>query len=520
MAVERDPQGNIDRYAAGCEDILRNSAARHIIGCVTSWSRKEVIPVLEKAGGTLWYACPYEGFEANEHVVYMHACPNQHLVPLLGYVVPRFGANGFLTGSNYIWGWETNRVARDLIADAGGKVLGERYLPLGETDVARLIAEIEATRPDFVLNNLIGPSSYAFIAAYAELAARDPHFRPERCPILSCISPSASCRRSAMPATDTCRWGLTSDASPAGPPARVVTGGSRPCVGAGAGRNPCAQPRRALDRPSQGFRRHIVRHAAGPHRVDPQTQHATLPVEIGRIEQAGFKTVSLTKGVAPDPDFLATTAPRPLAGHASRSFMSRASRIPNLGGAKAFVLHRPHPTVQAISRQLSAIGLDVTVCWPELPVEALAADFVFFDTDLGFDEQFPWKPGAAPMPLVALIGSEAPGRIEWALSHNADAQLLKPVGTAGVYSALLIARQSFEAQRQSGSEIAALRQRVAERQTIVRAAAALSKSAEDGRAYAQLRSLAMGWQVSIEEAARRIVAMTDEDDGDDQSHHA
>ena len=76
----------------------RNSGARHIIGCVTSWSRKEVIPVLEKAGGTLWYACPYEGFEANEHVVYMHACPNQHLVPLLGYVVPRFGANGFLLG--------------------------------------------------------------------------------------------------------------------------------------------------------------------------------------------------------------------------------------------------------------------------------------------------------------------------------------------------------------------------------------------------------------------------------------
>jgi two-component system, response regulator / RNA-binding antiterminator len=200
--------------------------------------------------------------------------------------------------------------------------------------------------------------------------------------------------------------------------------------------------------------------------------------------------------------------------------MSRASRIPNLGGASAFVLHRPHPTVQAISRQLSAIGLEVTGCWPELPVEALAADFVFFDADLGFDEQFPWKPGAAPMPLVALIGSEAPGRIEWALSHNADAQLLKPVGNAGVYSALLIARQSFEARKLLGSEIASLRQRVAERQTIVRAVAALSKGAEDGQGYAQLRSLAMGWQVSMEEAARRIVAMTDEDGGDDQSHRA
>ncbi|RUZ81507.1 transcriptional antiterminator [Mesorhizobium sp. M7A.F.Ca.US.006.01.1.1] len=205
--------------------------------------------------------------------------------------------------------------------------------------------------------------------------------------------------------------------------------------------------------------------------------------------------------------------------------MTRASRIPNLGGARAFILHRPHPTVQAITRQLSAIGLITLDCWPELPPEALAADFVFFDADLGFDEQFPWKPGEAPMPLVALIGSEAPGRIEWALSHKADAQLLKPVGNAGVYSALLIARQSFEARKHLASEIASLRQRVAERQTIVRAVTALAKGTDDGRAYAQLRSLAMSWQISVEDAARRIVAMTseqatEEEGGDDQSHRA
>ena len=196
--------------------------------------------------------------------------------------------------------------------------------------------------------------------------------------------------------------------------------------------------------------------------------------------------------------------------------MSRPSRIPNLGGAKAFILHRPHATANALSRQLVAIGLEASECWPELPADALAADFVFFDVDLGFDEQFPWKPGEAPMPLVALIGSEAPGRIEWALSHKADAQLLKPIGTAGVYSALLIARQSFEARRRLADEIAALETRVADRQTIVRAVAALSgRGVDEEQAYAQLRSLAMSWQISIEQAARRIVAMTE--DGHDRS---
>ena len=37
--------------------------APHILGCTTSWSRQEVIPALENSQTTLWYSCPYEGFE-------------------------------------------------------------------------------------------------------------------------------------------------------------------------------------------------------------------------------------------------------------------------------------------------------------------------------------------------------------------------------------------------------------------------------------------------------------------------
>ena len=105
----------------------------------------------------------------------------------------------------------------------------------------------------------------------------------------------------------------------------------------------------------------------------------------------------------------------------------RRVRIQNLGGARAVILHRPHDTVQALERQLIAIGLKTAQAWPELGPEALGADFVFFDADMGHDGQFPWSPGQSPMPMIALIGSEAPGRIEWALAAGAHAQLLKPV---------------------------------------------------------------------------------------------
>ena len=185
-AIVRDPQGATENYAALAADLVKTSGARHIIGCTTSWSRKEVIPLLEKSNTMLWYPCPYEGFEAHEQVVYLGACPNQHVLPLLEFGLPRFGADGYLVGSNYIWGWETNRIARNAIEASGGRVAGERYVPIGDVDVSRIIEEIRVKRPAFVLNTLIGQSSYAFLEAYAALGEVDASFRPASCPVLSC----------------------------------------------------------------------------------------------------------------------------------------------------------------------------------------------------------------------------------------------------------------------------------------------------------------------------------------------
>ncbi|MFC3058986.1 ANTAR domain-containing response regulator [Paenirhodobacter populi] len=187
--------------------------------------------------------------------------------------------------------------------------------------------------------------------------------------------------------------------------------------------------------------------------------------------------------------------------------MKRRVRSQNLGGARAILLHRPHPTVQALERQLAAIGLAVEQCWPDLPASAIAADFIFFDADHGHDSQFPWEPGNPPMPMIALIGSEAPGRIEWALNAGADAQLLKPVGDGGAFSALLTARAAFEARQALAAEVAALRQRLDQRQTVVRAVAMLMGLGKtEDEAYAQLRAMAMAWRISFEGAAERVVA--------------
>ena len=301
LPVERDPQGNIDLYAPFCEDILKSSATRHVIGCITSWSRKEVIPVVEKAGATLWYAVPYEGFEASDHVVYTHACPNQHLVPLLDWCFPRFGKRAYLTGSNYIWGWEMNRLARQIITEKGGEITGERYLPIGSTDVERMIAEIQATRPDFVLNMLIGPSSYEFMRALAALAARDPAFAPDRCPVLSC-----NLTKCELPALGAAAEGLIAAGpwfagSRTWPPGGRTFGSSHEAACYAAvkelARLLSGQPQ-AETLPLSDL---LGSERGGRSVIDATTHHTTLPVLIARVEQGRFQVLAELPAVAGDP---------------------------------------------------------------------------------------------------------------------------------------------------------------------------------------------------------------------------
>ncbi|MDK4742186.1 transporter substrate-binding protein [Rhizobium sp. CNPSo 3464] len=181
-----DPAGSAERYAELAEVAIRQRGCRHIVGAITSWSRKEVLPVVERHGALLWYAFPHEGYETSDSVIYLGACPNQHLLPLFDYVLPRYGRRPFIVGSNYIWGWEIGRIARELTEAAGGEVLAERFVPLGSEEVDHLIAEIRLKRPDFILSNLVGRSAHAFIRAYAELREENVDFSAERRPLVAC----------------------------------------------------------------------------------------------------------------------------------------------------------------------------------------------------------------------------------------------------------------------------------------------------------------------------------------------
>jgi urea transport system substrate-binding protein len=161
----RDPGGVVAAYHTACAELIREDRVDHIVGCYTSASRKQVLPIVERTDRLLWHPARYEGFECSDNVIYVGAAPNHTVVPLARYMLDRIADDVFSVGSNYVWTWETNRVMREIVTGAGGRILAERLLELGETTVEHIVEEIIARKPPVVFNTLVGESSYYFVRA-------------------------------------------------------------------------------------------------------------------------------------------------------------------------------------------------------------------------------------------------------------------------------------------------------------------------------------------------------------------
>ncbi len=172
-AVVADGKSDPKVFAAEAERLIEQEHVSALFGCWTSACRKAVKPVVEKHRHLLFYPVQYEGMEQSANILYTGAAPNQQIVPGTRWAAQTFGQRVYLVGSDYIFPRTANIIIGDLINASGGKILGERYLPLGGTDVAAIIEDIARKKPDVVLNTLNGDSNAAFFSALVKAGLSD-----------------------------------------------------------------------------------------------------------------------------------------------------------------------------------------------------------------------------------------------------------------------------------------------------------------------------------------------------------
>ena len=179
---------------------------------------------------------------------------------------------------------------------------------------------------------------------------------------------------------------------------------------------------------------------------------------------------------------------------------------PNFTGWRATILHREDNTTERLSRQLKIIGFQVTVQWQLLDIADLP-DIILVDADQGWDGLLPWSGGNAPRPLVALLGSEAPGRIAWAMEQGVGAIIAKPLASSAVYPALVMALGIHRERKAVIDRIKHLEERVRLRPLVHAAVERIIavRQVDDELAYTILRNCAMQRRVPMEQVAASIL---------------
>ena len=166
--VFHDAGGDIEDVVRTASEVVASSDADIIVGSHISAVRVALRKVV--AGRIPYVYTPvYEGGERTPGVMAIGETPRAQSRPAIEWLANvKKATRWYLIGSDYVWPWLSHRATKKYIAGAGGRVVGEEFVRLGEHDHSAHIARIRAAKPDVVLISLIGTDSIVFNRAFAE----------------------------------------------------------------------------------------------------------------------------------------------------------------------------------------------------------------------------------------------------------------------------------------------------------------------------------------------------------------
>ncbi len=162
QAIIQDGASQPSVFAEKAALLLNEYKVPAIIGCYTSASRKAVEPVLNRKRGLLYYPTYFEGEEEDPNVIYTSQSANQSVVQAIDWLAKEKGKTFFLVGSDYVYPRTCNLIAKATLPKVKGRLVGEEYAPLGQTDFSAIINKIKAAKPDCIYSTVVGGSNVAF----------------------------------------------------------------------------------------------------------------------------------------------------------------------------------------------------------------------------------------------------------------------------------------------------------------------------------------------------------------------
>ena len=187
--------------------------------------------------------------------------------------------------------------------------------------------------------------------------------------------------------------------------------------------------------------------------------------------------------------------------------MTRPSPF-SVRGRRALMVMRDEREISIIRRQLSRLGMTISEHDPAAPPPNQAVDVILMDADaipIESDQATAWK---GNVPIIALIGTETPSRLKWLLDLRPASFLVKPLRSAGLYTALVVAFDSAQRKIDEAAHIEKLEDRIRSRRIVFAAVLQIMRGHDmsETDAFSLIRQTAMRHRTTIEVLSAEIIA--------------
>lgn len=184
----------------------------------------------------------------------------------------------------------------------------------------------------------------------------------------------------------------------------------------------------------------------------------------------------------------------------------------DLRSLNVVVFHPEDADGQELIAQLRRIGCHVQAYWPprdRLPVEADVVFLAVRPEVASFDPGWARRENAPP--VIVVVNYENPTMVESVLRLNAYGVIAAPVKSFGLLTAIVVARNQVERDREQARYVAKLEQRLASQRKLAKAKTILmqTRNVSEDDAYKLIREQAMTKRVTTEEIADAIIKAND-----------
>jgi branched-chain amino acid transport system substrate-binding protein len=173
-----DGQSDVKRNQELAEKCILDDDVNLVMAGTTSSEREAARAVAVKNKVLYWHNNEGEGGIADHYSFFSGNVPEKKTLPSVDWMTNKFGKKVYLLAADYGYGQVSALWTQAAVGLYGGEIVGTEFIPLGNSDFATTIANIQKAKPDWIAAFLVGGAQLNFYPQRAAAGLKLPILGP------------------------------------------------------------------------------------------------------------------------------------------------------------------------------------------------------------------------------------------------------------------------------------------------------------------------------------------------------